>query len=155
LPRSHRFVLAIPAAVALLLLAAACSSEAVSNSGPATTEAGAAIVLSVTRGGDTIETWTLAALLALPQQEVEMDGDLQTGPWLRDVLQASSVGDRAHATVVGAGESRAFDVELAIESGPADGYILDITRRGTAKLAGPDLPRERWVRDVTEIRIDD
>ena len=36
-----------------------------------------------------------------------------------------------------------------------EGYVLDITRRGTAKLAGQDLPRERWVRDVTEIRIDD
>jgi hypothetical protein len=87
--------------------------------------------------------------------EVEIDGDRQTGPLLTDVLEASSAGEWARATVFGTGEGRAFDIELAIESGPAAGYVLDITRRGTAKLTGPDLPRERWVRDVTEIRIDD
>jgi hypothetical protein len=149
LPNLRRIALGL--ALALVTLATACGGDASSAADASTATVDApATLLTVTRGGE-----TLHALLALPQQEVTMDGSLQTGPWLRDVLAASDVGDWAHATVRGAGESRAFDVELAIESGPADTYILDITKRGTTKLAGLDLPRERWVRDVTEIRIDD
>jgi len=149
LPRAPRLAAAVVAGLALALLAA-CSES--SNGPTATVEPGT--LLRVLRDGETLRVWTLEELLALPQQEVEIDGDVQNGPWLRDVLAASNVGEWTRATVVGAGEGRAFGIEVEIESGPADGYILDITRRGTAKLAGLDLARERWVRDMTEIRID-
>ncbi|MEZ4502521.1 MAG: hypothetical protein R3C39_07840 [Dehalococcoidia bacterium] len=146
-----RFTLALFVALATALVIS-CTDDGDSSAAPTL---GPGVVLNVTRGDELLKAWTLDEILALPQQEIEADGDTQTGPWLRDLLAASAVGTWQHATVHGSGEGRAFDIELEIESGPAEGYVLDITRRGTAKLAGQDLPRERWVRDVTEIRIDD
>jgi hypothetical protein len=52
------------------------------------------------------------------------------------------------------GEGRVYEVGLDISSSEVDdGWILDVTNKGTLKLAAVDLPRQNWVRDVGEIRF--
>jgi hypothetical protein len=51
-------------------------------------------------------------------------------------------------------EGRVMEVALDVAAADVDEtWILDVSNRGTLKLAAPDLPRERWVRDVGEIRF--
>jgi hypothetical protein len=45
-----------------------------------------------------------------------------------------------------------IEVALDIDAATVDeAWVLDVTNRGTLKLAAPDLPRQQWVRDVGEI----
>jgi hypothetical protein len=113
------------------------------------------VVLRVIIGDELAADWTLADLEAsVSFAEVDIDGDTQSGPRLLDVLAASGVDEWQTAQVIGMGEGRVFEVGLDIARANADDeWILDVTNRGTLKLAAPALAREQWVRDVGEIRI--
>jgi hypothetical protein len=113
------------------------------------------VILNVFVAGETVASWTLADLEeAVVFTTLTIDGDEQSGPLLIDVLAASGVDGWEQAEVLGKGEGRSFDVGVEIEANAVDdGWILDVTNRGTLKLAAEALPREQWVRDVGEIRI--
>jgi hypothetical protein len=71
-----------------------------------------------------------------------------------DVLDASGVGKWESGEVRGMGEGRVFEVGLDISFAEVDeGWIMDVTKQGTLKLASAALPRDQWVRDVGEISI--
>ncbi len=127
-----------------------CSNAAEPSGG------GFEVVLLVTQHGDTIAAWTLDRLAAeLPLAEVEIDGQVQRGHLLLDLLEASGAGDWQRAEVIGKGEGRAFDVVLEVNAAEVDTtWILDITNLGTLKLAADALPKEQWVRDVSEIAVE-
>ena len=140
------------AAVAVAIaLAGACSGESTG----ATEPPGDDVVLRVVFEGEVAVDWTLAALEdAVPFSEMTIDGDTQNGPLLSAVLDASGVGEWESGEVVGFGEGRVFEVGLDISSSSInDGWILDVTNKGSLKLASEDLPREQWVRDVGEINL--
>jgi hypothetical protein len=125
------------------------------GSGSEDTQA-AGIILTVYRGNETVMEWTLDGLRAAVEfVDLDIEGKTQSGPLLADVLEASGVDAWTHGEVLGKGEGRAFDVGIDIAAGEIDeGWILDVTNRGTLKLAAEDLPQDRWVRDVGEIRLD-
>jgi len=132
------------------LLMAACADEGTSTDGE-----GAGVVLTVFVADEVAAEWTLEGL----RSEVEfvtltIDGDEQSGPRVLDVLAASGVTDWEIAEVLGKGESRSFDIGIEVRADDVgEGWVFDVTNRGTLKLAAADLPREQWVRDAGEIRI--
>ncbi len=134
----------------LLVALAGCSNDAADNA-----PTGEGIVLRVTQA-QTVAEWTLDQLAAeVPRAAMDLDGQAQDGYLLLDVLEASGVAGWDHGEVTGKGEDRAFDVVLDIDAAEVDeGWILDVTNQGTLKLAADDLPRERWVRDVSEIVVE-
>lgn len=112
---------------------------------------GGAYTLAVTRGGTTLATFDLAALQGMPQVHVSTPGTgndgSQDGPAVRTVLDRAGAGAAASVAVTGDEGTRTFTAaELATA-------VLDVTNRGTTKLAGADLPRERWVRNVTTLAV--
>jgi len=140
------------AAVAVaIVLAGACSEESTGATDPPADD----VVLRVVVEGEVAADWTLAALEeAVPFSEMTIDGDTQNGPLLSAVLAASGVDEWDSGEVLGFGEGRVFEVGLDISSSSInDGWILDVTNKGSLKLASVDLPRQQWVRDVGEINI--
>ena len=139
------------AAVLVIVLAGGCS-EAVA--GPDETPA-EDVVLRVVLGDAVVADWTLDELSdSVAFVEMTIDGDLQSGPLLLDVLEASGVEVWSGAQVVGFGEGRVFEVGLDIDAADVDdGWILDVNNRGKLKLASASLPRSQWVRDVGEINV--
>jgi len=113
------------------------------------------VVLRISQGGQVLADWTLDDLnTAVSFTEFDLEGSTQNGPLLLDVLAAAGVTSWERAEVIGWGEGRAFEVGLEIEAGDVDGgWILDVTNRGTVKLAADDLPKQQWVRDVAEIAL--
>jgi len=110
-----------------------------------------AYTLSVTRGTTTLATFDLAALQALPQVHVSTPGTgndgVQDGPAIRAVLDRAGAGAVTSVAVTGDEGTLTFPAaDLATA-------VLDVTNRGTTKLAGADLPRERWVRNVTRLVV--
>lgn len=130
---------------------AACSDGATAATDPPAAD----VVLRVVANGEVAEDWTLADLeAAVEYAELTIDGNDQSGPLLLDVLEASGVDEWESAEILGMGEGRVFEVTLEVNSTDVDsGWILDVTKQGTLKLASAGLPREQWVRDVGEIRI--
>ena len=137
--------------VGFVLLIAACSSGGDSEADNGDQQ----IILTVYVADEAVAVWTLDAL----RTEVEfvtlvIDGDEQSGPRLLDVLAASGITDWETAEVLGKGEGRSFDIGIEVRADDVDeGWVLDVTKRGTLKLAAADLPREQWVRDAGEIRV--
>jgi hypothetical protein len=145
-------VLAVLAAAVLVLAACGDTDEGTgSTSGDDTT----GVVLTVFVADEPVAEWTLDRLRdEVEFVSLEIDGDDQSGPRLLDVLTASGIDDWETAEVLGMGEGRSFEVGLTISASEVDdGWMLDVTNRGTLKLAAAGLSREQWVRDVGEIRI--
>ena len=134
-------------------LVAACSGSA--DGAPTLDSPADDVVLRGIVGDEVATDWTLADLAASVSFAAgDIDGATQSGPRLLDVLAASGVEDWQTAEVIGMGEGRTFEVGLDIAAADTDeNWILDVTNRGTLKLAAEALARNQWVRDVGEIRI--
>jgi hypothetical protein len=113
------------------------------------------VVLRVVAGETIARDWTMDALEAeVAFSELVIEGDPQSGPRFLNVIDASGVAEWETAEVLGMSEGRVLEVALDVAAADVDeSWILDVSNRGTLKLAAPDLPRERWVRDVGEIRF--
>jgi len=137
--------------VGLVVLVAGCSDgDAEAREAPAED-----VVLRVVSGESIARDWTLDELEAeVGFTEVVIEGDPQSGPLFLDAIEASGVAEWETAEVLGMSEGRVLEVALDVAAADVDEtWILDVSNRGTLKLAAPDLPRERWVRDVGEIRF--
>jgi hypothetical protein len=135
--------------ILLLLVGGACTDSA-------TVEPPAeGVVLRIVANGDVAAEWTLTDLEEqVTFTDLTIDGDPQSGPLLLDVLNASGVEEWDSGEVIGMSEGRVFEVGLDISSSDVDeGWVLDVTKQGTLKLASAELPRDEWVRDVGEINI--
>lgn len=143
---------------ALAMLAAACSGDDAgddeNNLAPLPPVAND-VVLRVLVDGAVAADWTLETLeYSLPFATLTLDGDEQRGPLLADVLAASGVVTFESVEAIGMNEGRTAEVSLTIAAVDIDDtYILDISNQNTLKLAAESLPREQWVRDVAELRV--
>jgi hypothetical protein len=140
------------AVVALTMALAACGDD---DAAAGTEPPPEGVVLRVVAGGEVAADWTLADLeAAVAFTTVTLEGEDQSGPLLLDVLAASGVADWSTAEALGLGEGRTFEVSIELSADDVDeGWILDVTNRGTLKLASDDLPKQQWVRDVAELRL--
>lgn len=135
----------------LVLLVAGCGGATGPGSGGGAGPAPAGYAVVVSRGGQELARLDLAALLALPQTSVETPGTggdgAQEGPAVAAVLAEAGVDGPVDVTVTGDEGTVAYTAaELA-------GAVLDVTNRGTTKLAGADLPQDRWLRNVTSLAV--
>jgi hypothetical protein len=153
------------AAVALVLLAgvaaawwfessaplAASPVAATSPSSDATSTTGTYRV-RVTRDGRELASFDLAQLQAIGMKSVVLQGGTETGPTLIAVLQRAGAAEYAGVTIIGAGTRDSGRLELsAADIGPD--VVLDIAKRGTVKVAGPNITYASRVRDITEIQV--
>lgn len=113
------------------------------------------VVLRIVVGGEVARDWTLTEIEAdVPFVEIVIEGDTQTDPTLLPTIAASGVRDWDMAEVLGMSEGRVVEVALDIRAADVDdSWILNVSNRGTLKLAAEGLERQRWVRDVGEIRF--
>jgi hypothetical protein len=102
-----------------------------------------------------VAEWTLEDLEAeMEFAAITVDGEDQSGPRMLDLLAASGVNEWDSMEVLGKGEGRAFDIAVELSADEVDeGWLFDVTNRGTLKLAAEALARDQWVRDASEIRI--
>ncbi|WP_433290006.1 hypothetical protein ACQPZQ_41785 [Pseudonocardia sp. CA-142604] len=142
--RSYTAVVGLVLAAALV----ACGSAGTGGGAGGDESSNGAVVI---RDGDReLARFDLAALQTLQQVDVDTPqsaGDqVQTGPTIRSVLDKAGVADVSVLRVEGRDPAQTLSAtDLAARP------ILAVTNRGTVKLAGADLPTNRWVRDVTAL----
>lgn len=108
--------------------------------------------LVVRQDGRVLDEFDLARLSGLPQTEIDTPqshgSPVQRGPAVRAVLDAAGAKDVRSVRFEGRDPAQTLTAaELT------DRVVLSFTKRDTVKLAGTDLERDRWVRDVSTVVV--
>jgi hypothetical protein len=109
--------------------------------------------IKVEGGGVVLKEYDLAALRALPQASVEIDGKAQGGPLLATVLADAGSAHYRTVQIRGAALRDAGRLTLTAAQVARD-VQLDFSDRGTVKVCSAWLDRQEWVRDVLTISAD-
>ena len=91
---------------------------------------------------------TLDAVKALPLAQVTLEGKIQEGPKLLDVLALAGVTDFTEITLTGSSNPATLTREQV-----DDNTILDFNNHGTMKLATTYIPFPSLTKDVSEITV--
>jgi hypothetical protein len=141
----------IALATAAILLAAVAGAFALERAfSPPEDEPGRTV--SIVEGSKVLRTFTMDQLQDLGVRRVVMQGKPETGPSLLSVLSASGVTSFSSVTVIGLGVRDSGRLTLMRKAVDND-VLLDIAKRGTSKICGPDIPYARRVRDVTRVEV--
>jgi len=144
--------LIVTATVIAAVVVAAWALQAAADKGDesSTGDSSPGYSISVSRSGEVVKEYDLAALRALPQVSLVMAGKEQAGPLLRTLLDDAGVDRSAAVDVVGAGIRD--DGRLTLTPSQVDERVqLDFSERGTVKVCSAWLERSDWVRDVISI----
>jgi hypothetical protein len=106
----------------------------------------------VMRDGRELASYNLGQLRALGMKKVVVQGGAEEGPPLLKVLSRAGVSEFDSLTIVGQGQRDSGRLVLSAAEVSAD-TVLDIAKRGTVKIAGPAIPRDKRVRDITEMQV--
>jgi hypothetical protein len=87
-------------------------------------------------------------LKKLPLASLTIEGKVEEGPKLSDVLKAAGVSDFTQVTLSGS----ASPVTLP-KNQVDDNTILDFNNHGTVKLASTYIPKPDWTKDVSKIEV--
>lgn len=148
---NRRRLAAILAVVLLTLLAAAWGVMALAPSGALGTDAHA-YRIRVMRDRDQIASYTVPQLGKLGVAHLKIDGKTQSGPRLTTLLRDAGVKSYSTVTIKGMGVRDKG--ALVLRHAQVDGQILiDIAKRGTAKVVGPHIAWADRVRDITQIIV--
>jgi hypothetical protein len=91
---------------------------------------------------------TLDAVKALPLAQITIEGKVQEGPKLSDVLALAGITDFTDLTITGSSAPTTL-TRAQVD----DNTILDFSNRGTMKLATTYIPKADWTKDIKEITV--
>lgn len=92
--------------------------------------------------------FTVDDIKALPLAQYMTEGKVEEGPKLLDVLAQAGVDEFSEVTVSGPKSSQTLS-----RAQVDDQTVLDLTNRGTVKLATPAIAKADWVKDVDLIVV--
>jgi hypothetical protein len=109
---------------------------------------GAGALFQVIKPDGTSFGFTWDDLKKLPLATLTIEGKVEEGPRLGDVLKAAGVTDFSEVNLNGS----AAPVTLT-RAQVDDNTILDFNNHGTVKLASTYIPKPDWTKDVSEIKV--
>lgn len=135
--------------ILLSIILAACAAATPAQPSASTPSAGVGLQeFQVVKADGSKFAVTLDALKKLPLANITVDGKVQEGPKLMDVLKLAGVTDFSEVTLTGS----ASPVTLT-RAQVDDNTILDFNNHGTLKLATTYVPMPDWTKDVSEITV--
>ncbi|MCL4528503.1 MAG: hypothetical protein M1282_03725 [Chloroflexi bacterium] len=91
---------------------------------------------------------TMDDMKKLPLAQLTVEGKVEEGPKLLDILNAAGVTDFTELTLTGS-SSPATLTRAQVD----DNTLLDFTNHGTVKLATTYIPKANWTKDISEITV--
>ena len=87
-------------------------------------------------------------LKKLPLAQITVEGMVEEGPKLSDVLKAAGVTDFTEISLSGSASP------VTITKAQVDyNTILDFNNHGTVKFASTYVPKPQWTKDVSQIKV--
>jgi hypothetical protein len=139
--------------LALCIFISACSGNTPAGNSPKTplalqpTPVSTALFNVVKTDGSSV-AFTWDDLKKLPLANLTIEGKVEEGPKLIDVLKAAGVTDFSEVTLTGSA-SPATLTKAQVD----DNTILDFNNHGTVKLSSTYIPKPQWTKDVSEIKV--
>jgi hypothetical protein len=139
----------------LILLISGCASPSAGDSqnGPKTPQAlqptavSTALFQVIKPDGSAVGV-TIKDLKGLPLKQLTVDGKVEEGPGLLEVLTFAGVTEFAEVSLTGSSNPATLTREQV-----DDNTILDFNNHGTVKLATTYIPKPDWTKDVAEITV--
>jgi hypothetical protein len=91
---------------------------------------------------------TLDAVKTLPLAQLTVEGKVEEGPYLLDVLALAGVTKFTEITLTGSSSPATLTFEQVDKN-----TILDFNNHGTMKLSSTYIPKANWTKDVAEITV--
>ncbi len=141
----------LPLLIVLSLLISACVSTP--TKGPKTPRAlqptaiSTALFQVIKPDGSKVGV-TINDLKTLPLKHITVEGKVEEGPGLLDVLKFAGVTDFKEVALTGSSSPATLTREQV-----DDNTLLDFTNHGTVKLATTYIPKPDWTKDVAEITV--
>jgi hypothetical protein len=137
----------------LMLSLSACAPAATNPTVQVVTEVAAQpaasnVLFQIVKADGTKYAVTLDAVKALPLAQLTIEGKVQEGPKLLDILSLAGVTDFGEITITGSSAPCTL-THAQVD----DNTILDFSNRGTMKLATTYIPKAEWTKDITEITV--
>lgn len=139
--------------LAFCLLLSACGTNAAAGDAPKTPQAlqptpSAGVLFRVIKADGSSMAFTWDDLKKLPLANLTVEGKVEEGPKLIDVLTAAGAADFSEVSLSGS-SAPATLTKAQVD----DNTILDFNNHGTVKLASTYIPKPEWTKDVSEIRV--
>jgi hypothetical protein len=141
-------IILLLAVMALLLAGCAQSGNVPKTPQALQPSPGSGALFQVIKPDGTSFGFTWDDLKKLPLATLTIEGKVQEGPRLGDVLKAAGVTDFSEVNLNGS----AAPVTLT-RAQVDDNTILDFNNHGTVKLASTYIPKPDWTKDVSEIKV--
>lgn len=93
-------------------------------------------------------SFTWDDLKKLPLTDLTIEGMVEEGPKLSEVLTAAGVTDFSEVNLSGSSNPVTLTKAQVDEN-----TILDFNNHGTVKLASTYIPKPQWTKDVSEIKV--
>lgn len=90
---------------------------------------------------------TAEVIASLPAASETIEGKSQDGPRVSDLLKAAGVDSYTQLIFSGTGTYTVTADQVN------EHFLLDLSNRGTYKMASPDIPKVDWVKDITQIEV--
>lgn len=105
-------------------------------------------LFNVVKPDGSTQAFTWDDLKKLPLANLSVEGKVEEGPKLLDVLQAAGVTEFSEVHLSGSSAPATLTREQV-----DDNTILDFNNHGTVKLASTYIPKPDWTKDVNEIVV--
>ena len=147
--------------ISTVLLLSACASAAAApvqiqptelSSSPAqpqpTEVSSAPVLFQIIKPDGTTFGVTLEAVKALPLATLTVEGKVEEGPYLSDVLALAGITSYTEVSLTGSSSLATLTFEQVDKN-----TLLDFNNHGTMKLSTTYIPKANWTKDVAEIVV--
>jgi hypothetical protein len=91
---------------------------------------------------------SLEAVKTLPLAALTVDGKVEEGPYLSDVLALAGITSFTEVSLTGSSSPATLTFEQVDKN-----TLLDFNNHGTMKLSTTYIPKANWTKDVAEIMV--
>ena len=137
------YVILFLAAIGMMLMSA-CAASAEEPAAADTSN----VLFTITRADGSTYDVTLNAVKALPLAQVQAEGKMEEGPYLKDVLALAGVTEFTEVSLSGSSNPVTLTFEQVDEN-----TILDFNNHGTMKLSSTYISKAEWTKDVAKIVV--
>jgi len=138
----------------LIIILSACAPAVTpvvvqeSTEAPTQAQPAANVLFQIVKADGTKFDVTLDAVKALPLAQLSVEGKMEEGPYLLDVLALAGIKEFTEITLTGSSSPATLTFAQVDNN-----TILDFNNHGTMKLATTYIPKPQWTKDVAEITV--
>lgn len=97
-----------------------------------------------------IKSYSINDIKKMPITNFEIEGKTEEGPSVSYMLNENNIKDYSKITFIGMWKDSITMTKEQIEKGT----LLDITNHDTVKLSAKDIKKDKWIKDISTIKVE-